>query len=165
MGLAPDRLRFEDEEAEAEGATGDGSSGAEKTGLELRCKKCRRVLATEPFIVPHRVGEAAAARTPCPHFFVEPLSWMRPVLEEGELEGRLVCPNVKCAASIGRYAWQGFKCSCSEWVCPALSLQRSKVDDVVTRPAGSGRAGTDADRMAALGIRLPPGTTARQENL
>ncbi|KAH6855538.1 protein-tyrosine phosphatase-like protein [Chaetomium sp. MPI-CAGE-AT-0009] len=139
IGRAPDRIRFEDEEA----------PGA------IRCKKCRRVLATGPFIVPHR-GRGEADRADCPHFFIEALSWMRPILEEGALDGRLICPNAKCSASIGRYAWQGFKCSCGEWVAPAFSLQSSKVDKVVTRSQNTG-AGAIADRMAALGIRMPPG--------
>lgn len=173
IGRAPDRLRFEDEDEdeEEEGGCGGGP------GLELRCKKCRRVLATKPFVVPH--GGAGGGKGPkaasCPHFFVEPMSWMRPILEEGVLEGRLACPNAKCGASIGRYTWQGFKCGCGEWVCPAFSLHRSKVDGVVTRPGGAaapgpGRGvvlGAEADRMAALGIRLPPGLGAvpRKENL
>ena len=158
VGRAPDRIRFEDEEAAQDKAKlGAADSGAGST--ELRCKKCRRVLATGSFIVAHQ-GRNNAERSDCPHFFVEALSWMRPVLEQGELDGRLVCPNTKCAASIGRYAWQGFKCSCGDWVAPAFSLQRSKVDKVVTAPRPSGGAGALAGRMAALGIRMPPGRPA-----
>jgi len=181
IGRAPDRLRFEDEvgdeEVVSEGARVDALG---KQGLELRCKKCRRVLATEPFVVPHQrggAGESSAASTaapsdPCQHFFVEPLSWMRPVLEQGVLDGRLLCPNDRCGASIGRYSWQGFKCNCREWVCPAFSLQRNRVDDVVisARPAVGGGGGiqdAEIDRMAAMGIRLPPGARAatKRENL
>ncbi|KAH6632862.1 protein-tyrosine phosphatase-like protein [Chaetomium tenue] len=151
IGRAPDWIRFEDEETigAAVKATEAG------TGTELRCKKCRRVLATGPFIVPHR-GTDEVDRADCPHFFIEALSWMRPILEEGALDGRLICPNAKCSASIGRYAWQGFKCSCGEWVAPAFSLQNSKVDKVVKGRQGAG-AGAVAERMAALGIRMPPG--------
>lgn len=151
IGRAPDWIRFEDEEAPEGGA----KAAAAGTGTELRCKKCRRVLATGPFIVSHR-GTGEADRADCPHFFVEALSWMRPILEEGALDGRLICPNMKCSASIGRYAWQGFKCSCNEWVAPAFSLQNSKVDKVVTGRQNAGAAAI-ADRMAALGIRMPPG--------
>jgi dual specificity phosphatase 12 len=151
IGRAPDWIRFEDEETLGGGV----KAAAAGTGTELRCKKCRRVLATGPFIVPHR-GTDEAERTGCPHIFIEALSWMRPILEEGALDGRLICPNTKCSASIGRYAWQGFKCSCSEWVAPAFSLQNSKVDKVVTRGQNAG-TGAIADRMAALGIRAPPG--------
>lgn len=155
IGRAPDWIRFEDEAA-SENSTGaeDAPGGA---GMELRCKKCRRVLATKPFVVPHQ-GRGSGERSECPHFFIEALSWMRPILEEGALDGRLVCPNTKCTASIGRYAWQGFKCSCGDWVAPAFSLQKSKVDKVVTASAQHASGVTIADRMAALGIRMPPGS-------
>ncbi|TPX12924.1 uncharacterized protein E0L32_006569 [Thyridium curvatum] len=193
IGRAPDWLRFEDEEEGGGGAADggqeedveEGEESAVKSGrpnTELRCKKCRRVLATQPFIVTHEPLDATSKQKgPCQHVFIEPLSWMRPTLERGELEGRLVCPNAKCGSSIGRYAWQGFKCTCREWVCPAFSLQRSKVDEVTvpgTSTSGSGaaarngrgggRVGGDISvdarqRAAAMGIRMPPGF--RKENL
>ena len=154
IGKAPDRIRFEDEETP--GGANAGGHGTEGVDTDLRCKKCRRVLATGGFIVPHQ-GQGNAELPSCPHFFVEALSWMRPILEQGELDGRLICPNTKCGASIGRYAWQGFKCSCGEWVAPAFSLQNSKVDKVVTGKRGKDGAAGIAGRMAALGIRMPPG--------
>lgn len=164
LGKKPDWILFEDETDAPR-----SKSVAEGQGKDLRCKKCRRVLATQQFIIPHQRSAAAGpgggkgpATQPCPHHFVEALSWMKPVLEAGELDGRLVCPNPKCGSSIGRYAWQGFKCSCGEWVCPAFSLGASKVDEVVARRPGPGTsepgAGARPDvRAAALGIRLPPG--------
>ena len=155
IGRAPDWIRFEDEEMPA-GVAKSGSPGNGGSDTDLRCKKCRRVLATGAFVVPHR-GRGHTDPLDCPHFFIEALSWMRPILEEGELDGRLICPNTKCGASIGRYAWQGFKCSCGEWVAPAFSLQNSKVDKVVTNKRGDDGSSTIADRMAALGIRMPPG--------
>jgi len=168
IGRAPDWIRFEDEEAEKD----DQQTKAESL-VELRCKKCRRMLVTQPFIVEHQ-GRGNKERSDCGHVFIEALSWMRPTLEAGELEGRLVCPNAKCVASVGRYAWQGFKCSCGDWVAPAFSLQKSKVDEISTVAVGKNGASADsvADRMAALGIRMPPGAAAgstgqggRQENL
>jgi dual specificity phosphatase 12 len=161
IGRAPDWIRFEDEEQASEEAdAGSQGGGGNVNEMALRCKKCRRVLATRAFIIPHQ-GNGNEARSDCPHFFVEALSWMRPILEQGALDGRLICPNTKCAASIGRYAWQGFKCSCGDWVAPAFSLQRSKVDEVRTAGApqhgGAGGAAALAGRMAALGIRMPPG--------
>jgi dual specificity phosphatase 12 len=164
VGRAPDWIRFEDEETTGGGAKDGGTDDGEGSA-ELRCKKCRRVLATDAFIVPHQ-GRGNAERSDCGHFFIEALSWMRPILEEGVLEGRLICPHAKCAASIGRYAWQGFKCSCGDWVAPAFSLQKSKVDRVVTVPRQNSSASAIADRMAALGIRMPPAAAAGcKENL
>lgn len=137
---APSRLRFEDEHMDRNHDT---------SGLSLRCKKCSRTLVTAPYIVPHkdRVGETA---THCQHFFIEPLSWMREELEKGTLNGRLLCPTARCGAAVGRYDWKGYRCSCGGWVCPAFSLQRARVDDVVIR------TGDDAQKRS-LGIRMPPG--------
>lgn len=192
IGKAPEWIRFEDDHADevklpkADGATG-GAAAAEDDDKsstkisELRCKKCRRVLATSRFIIPHQ--QQATGKPSCPHHFIEPLSWMRDVLEEGLLDGRLMCPGnggggSRCGANIGRYAWQGFKCSCGEWVCPAFSLQASKVDEIRVpkrqqgssphqqqQGGGAGDSGGDtaAARAAALGIRMPPGR--RQNNL
>lgn len=104
---------------------------------------------------------------------------MRTELEQGLLHGRLECPNAKCKASLGKYAWQGMKCSCGIWVCPAFSLQKGRVDEVTLRlgmrggdSSGVGAASGEAakggeagksDGVAALGIRMPPGM--RKENL
>lgn len=55
---------------------------------------------------------------------------MRPVLSQGNLEGRLECPNARCRQNVGKYAWQGMKCSCGEWVVPGISIGRGKVDVV-----------------------------------
>ncbi|KAI5461978.1 protein-tyrosine phosphatase-like protein [Mariannaea sp. PMI_226] len=147
VGQAPTRLRFEDEEIQP---SDDGS------GLSLRCKKCRRTLATAPFIIDHKPSDKNAAG--CQHFFLEPLGWMRSVLEQGELNGRLTCPNPKCGAGVGRYDWKGFKCSCSGWVTPAFSLQRARVDDVVKRTLGTAAG-------QAMGIRMPPVVRPRGGNL
>jgi len=145
LGKAPDWIIFEDEAASPQ-----GDEARAVSERELRCKMCRRVLATGPFVVPH-VPRSPKAPGACPHFFVEPLSWMRPVLEEGGLDGRLVCPNTRCGATVGRYSWQGFKCSCDEWVCPAFSLQRSRVDDIASAPRDPG-----PDPRQGPGLRPPP---------
>jgi dual specificity phosphatase 12 len=202
IGKAPEWIRFEDDHADEEklpnpnpnpnpnpDADADAGDGRSTTTIsELRCKKCRRVLATSRFIIPHQQQPAAAAtatasKPRCPQHFIEPLSWMRGVLEEGLLDGRLICPGggsgssgSRCGTNVGRYAWQGFKCSCGEWVCPAFSLQASKVDEIrVPKKQGpphnqqgggerGGGGGPTSDqeaaasaRAAALGIRMPPG--------
>ncbi|KAF5659812.1 tyrosine phosphatase yvh1 [Fusarium heterosporum] len=144
VGQAPTRLRFEDEETQPR----------DESGLSLRCKKCRRTLVTAPFIQQHRPSEKQSSAPTCQHYFVEPLSWMRGVLEQGELNGRLICPNEKCGAGVGRYDWKGFRCSCGGWVTPAFSLQKARVDDVVKLPTGQN-----------MGIRMPPGMAPRNGNL
>ncbi|KAJ8123489.1 hypothetical protein ONZ43_g580 [Nemania bipapillata] len=145
MRVAPDaeRIRFEDE-VRAEEKEEDDATVTQRNEKEARCKKCRRTLATPNFLVSHTpTGEAASST--CAHIFIDTLSWMRPMLEEGALDGRLVCPNSKCGATVGRFAWQGLQCTCKQWVVPAFSLNRSRVDEVSSRPIGSSA------------IRMPPG--------
>ncbi|KAK5989489.1 Tyrosine-protein phosphatase YVH1-like protein [Cladobotryum mycophilum] len=175
VGQAPSRLRFEDEFAQpAE------SSGRAASGVSLRCKKCRRTLATAPFILQHEplpssspslessptatatLPAAPAAPTACQHIFVEPLSWMRTELEKGEMSGRLSCPHARCGAGVGRYDWKGFRCTCGEWVTPGFSLQRARVDEEVRRAAPAVMSGGGARAARNLGIRMPPGARGRE---
>lgn len=113
----------------------------------------RRPLATSQYLTSHEPlrdssGEKSSNTSPaCGHYFLDALSWMRPELEQGKLDGRLECP--KCHANVGKYAWQGMQCSCGDWVLPAISLQKSRVDTAKTRPTGSVAGG--------MGIRMPPG--------
>ncbi|KAF2035448.1 dual specificity protein phosphatase 12 [Setomelanomma holmii] len=147
-GQAPeaDKIRFEDEHVTDQ-----------KSGFELRCRKCRRPLATSQYLLPHSSPSIAsdgqsADSTPttssrdCAHYFLDPLSWMRPELEQGKLDGRLECP--KCQTNVGKYAWQGMQCSCGDWIVPGISLSKSRIDEA---------------RKSTVGIRRPPG--AAQQNL
>ena len=147
-GRAPESIRFEDE-------TTDGVGGGE---VEFRCRKCRRSLATSAYLTAHPTKPSPVSHSnendqetnmspisslaptnsipqqQCAHLFLDPLSWMRPELEQGKLDGRLECPNTKCKTNVGKYAWQGMKCSCGAWVVPAISLARSRVDEIKSRP-------------------------------
>jgi dual specificity phosphatase 12 len=138
-GQAPEIIRFGDETDENKHAKGE---------VEYRCRRCRRNLATSSYLIEHTpkasVADADNERGPiseiqnpgnkpksqCAHLFFDPLSWMRPELSQGKLDGRLECPNPKCRSNIGKYAWQGMKCSCGAWVLPAISLSRSKIDEI-----------------------------------
>ncbi|GAB1518727.1 tyrosine protein phosphatase yvh1 [Rhizoctonia solani] len=66
----------------------------------------------------------------CSGYFVEPLKWMKPFLETGQLAGKIICPNPKCGAKLGNYDWAGVSCSCKEWVTPGFCIHRSKVDEI-----------------------------------
>jgi dual specificity phosphatase 12 len=58
-------------------------------GIIYRCKKCRRMLATQEFVVTHEVGAGGKSfnrgkqsddddkQTECPCIFVEPMKWMQ----------------------------------------------------------------------------------------
>lgn len=142
-GVAPEvsELRFGDEgnatpmNLAAEEGSADLNSGehTSEPTISYRCRRCRNPLATSAYLVPHNPKRPATSQ-PCAHLHLTPLSWMRPELEQGKLEGRLECPNQKCGQSVGRYAWQGMKCSCGEWVVPGMTLGRGRVDEIRERP-------------------------------
>ncbi|KAI9717690.1 MAG: tyrosine protein phosphatase yvh1, partial [Chrysothrix sp. TS-e1954] len=145
-GMAPeaDKIRFEDEQSSQKGPK----------HTELRCRRCRRALATSQYLVEHKPKEDPTVPdsnpvppSACAHYFLDPLSWMRPELEQGKLEGRLECP--KCRTNVGKYAWQGMQCSCGDWVVPGISLTKGRIDEVRTTGV--------AESSESLGIRRPPG--------
>lgn len=55
------------------------------------------------------------------------------------------------------------QCSCGKWVVPAMGVAKSRVD-VVDKAAR--RSGATNSRLAAMGIRLPPGmrSTSAEES-
>ncbi|KAJ5081583.1 hypothetical protein NUU61_009847 [Penicillium alfredii] len=176
-GRAPEMksVRFEDEQPlrpqEDSGRT-----------VEVKCRKCRRKLASTKFIIYHEKKQPSAkvkANLECAHIFLHPLTWMRPSLfpsEEGSkmeadsshsghpddapLSGRLTCPNTTCGANIGKFAWQGMQCSCGSWVVPAIGLAKARVD--VTNRVNLARG--PGNLPPALGIRLPPGMRDANES-
>ena len=127
-------------------------------------KLFRRTLATSQYLTDHKRTEQSASvqdkdggakgtSPACAHYFLDPLSWMRPELEQGKLDGRLECP--KCNTNVGKYAWQGMQCSCGDWVSPGISLAKGRIDEVKSRTSTA----------ASLGIRQPPTPGKKQENL
>lgn len=47
---------------------------------------------------------------------------MDPILQEGNMAGKIFCPNDKCKAKLGNYDWAGVACGCREWVTPVSRL-------------------------------------------
>ncbi|EDK36210.2 hypothetical protein PGUG_00308 [Meyerozyma guilliermondii ATCC 6260] len=119
---------------------------------QLRCKRCRQVLALSSQIETHvppeadsrqaqfiktapnsrRIIDVKPASPSCSHYFLtEPLNWMKDELQgKGELDGKFQCP--KCNSKVGGYSWKGTRCSCGRWMIPALHVQTAKVDFVKT---------------------------------
>lgn len=117
--------------------------------VQIKCRKCRRLLARKQFIIDHATP---SHDQPCAHIFLHPLSWMRPALSDAQLDGRLTCPNPRCAANLGKFAWQGLKCSCGQWVTPGFGVARGRIDEVKINPTAAGGArGSE--------LRMPPTTT------
>lgn len=161
-----DVVRFEDEhEYENVGdgiaaPTAETDPGSEKSPMDLKCRKCRRLLAKSTFTVEHKPPQGKAIAD-CQHIFLHPLSWMKEALEAGELEGRLTCPNEKCGANVGKYSWQGMRCNCGGWETPVFAVARSRVDEA---PARQSSAASTVPEGGA--VRLPPGMRrAGGENL
>lgn len=96
-----------------------------------------------------------ASSNECAHHFIDPLSWMREVLSQGKLEGKLECPNARCNTLVGKYAWHGMRCSCGGWEVPGISLTKSKVDEVRVRSGGAGAVGAFGEGLGK--IRRGPG--------
>ncbi|KAG8372139.1 hypothetical protein BUALT_Bualt12G0035300 [Buddleja alternifolia] len=107
-----------------------------------RCKKCRRLVALQENVLDHVPGEGETCfewhkrrsgnpfnrsdENECSSIFVEPLRWMTTAVEEGALEGKLLC--VHCEARLGYFNWSGIQCSCGSWITPAFQLHKSRVD-------------------------------------
>lgn len=134
-------------------------------------------MATTPFIIPHEEEKKNTAKSSatadCGHVFLHPLTWMRPSLfpsevgadagadttygahpDDAPLSGRLTCPNPVCGSNVGKFAWQGLRCSCGGWVVPAIGLTKARVD--IAYQVNMARANP--------AIRLPPGMRALPAN-
>ncbi|KAK3019207.1 hypothetical protein RJ639_004861, partial [Escallonia herrerae] len=114
-----------------------------KPEVIYRCKKCRRILASQEHVVAHEPGggekcfirwmkksdivrETDKEPPQCSSIFVEPLKWME-TLEEGSVGGKLHC--VGCKARLGLFNWAGIRCNCGAWVVPAFQLHKNKIDE------------------------------------
>ena len=152
-----DVVRFEDEHEYEDVGQGIAAPtektdpGAGRSATELKCRKCRRLLAKSSFAVEHAPAAGKSAAD-CQHVFLHPLSWMKGALEAGQLEGRLTCPNEKCGANVGKYSWQGMRCNCGGWETPAFAVAKGRIDEAPARPAPAALAGSGGGA-----VRLPPG--------
>ncbi|KAJ3686283.1 hypothetical protein LUZ61_015447 [Rhynchospora tenuis] len=118
------------------------SSPGEKPKVIYRCKKCRRIVASEELVVPHEQGEGekcfkwqdrdtnwSEKKPQCTAIFVQPMKWMQAV-EDGNVADKLFCMG--CKARLGSFNWAGMQCSCGAWVNPAFQLIKSKLDESST---------------------------------
>lgn len=90
-----------------------------------RCKKCRRILASESNLITHQDIQAGAKGLCMKTYFLEPISWMNNITQS--TQGKLHCP--KCGVKLGSFSWiMGCQCPCGCQVAPAFYLTPSKVD-------------------------------------
>ncbi|KAJ5501461.1 Dual specificity phosphatase [Penicillium expansum] len=115
--------------------------------------------------------------------FSSPLTWMRPSLfpsedgadasadttygahpDDAPLSGRLTCPNPICGSNVGKFAWQGLRCSCGGWVVPAIGLTKARVDIAYQVNMAQGPRANPAIRLPP-GMRVPAANDAGRGNL
>ncbi|KAK9917815.1 hypothetical protein WJX75_008567 [Coccomyxa subellipsoidea] len=97
-----------------------------------RCRKCRRLLATEKNSIRLTTGaedsgggaEASEDEQEA-SLFVEPMQWMTE-LSSGEVSGKLYCPH--CKGRLGSYSWSGIQSSKRTWITPGFQLHLSRLD-------------------------------------
>ncbi|KAI4965951.1 hypothetical protein ZWY2020_047361 [Hordeum vulgare] len=112
---------------------------AANPGVIYRCRKCRRMVATQEYVVTHDVGlgeadflrrrndQADEKKPECSAcIFVEPMKWMQAV-EEGYVSNKLWCMG--CKTRLGSFDWAGMQCCCGAWVIPAFQLLKSRIDE------------------------------------
>lgn len=46
---------------------------------------------------------------------------------DGEMAGKIVCPNKKCGVKLGNYDWAGVRCSCKAWVVPVSATSATSL--------------------------------------
>ncbi|CAK9237404.1 unnamed protein product [Sphagnum troendelagicum] len=122
--------------------SGDQQAVIDRPSKVYRCKKCRRVVASEENVITHIPGAGVTSfkwrkrgvqvsgkdelvQPECTSIFVQPMQWMTPV-QEGLVESKLQC--IKCEARLGNFNWAGMQCSCGAWVNPAFQLHKGRID-------------------------------------
>lgn len=112
----------------------------------FRCKKCRTVLISQKDMVSHEPGAGQSAfnyrkrstalpsagtnLSQCNSYHIEAMDWIKGV-NDGAMEGKIVCPNAKCGVKLGSWSWAGEPCSCGAWVAPCFAVHKGKVDETV----------------------------------
>lgn len=89
-------------------------------------------MASHDTAIDRNTRSGAESPPPCHHIFVDP---DLTALRENALEGRLECPQERCRAKLGSFAWAGMACSCGRWIAPAFAIHRSRVDEVAMESA------------------------------
>ena len=111
--------------------------------LVFRCRKCRAPLFTGQVLESHEPGggqvafkhhkrdhRMGGAVESCTSHFLrsDGQTNMKSTEDwEGCLQGKLTC--AKCSTRVGDFNWSGMQCSCGAWVCPAIQVVKSKVDE------------------------------------
>ena len=118
-------------------------TATEDDPLVFRCRKCRAPLFTGQVLESHEPGGGqvafkhhkrdhrmgGAVESCTSHFLRSDGQTNMKSTEDwgGCLQGKLTC--AKCSTRVGDFNWSGMQCSCGAWVCPAIQVVKSKVDE------------------------------------
>ena len=121
----------------------------------LRCKKCRTSLASSTELLTHEPGQVphtsfrrrfkesrkislnpGPVADPCHLLFLDAsVQWLPSSVGQAnahmtsQIESRLDCPH--CQTKLGFWSWSGMACSCGQWVTPAFTVSKDRVDKSV----------------------------------
>ncbi|XP_047309118.1 probable inactive dual specificity protein phosphatase-like At4g18593 [Impatiens glandulifera] len=125
-------------ELELDDSMMEESESKEVQVVIYRCRKCRRMVASDDLVVPHERGGGQSSfkwkkrshngqgeAIECNSLFVEPMKWMEAV-EDGCVGDKLQC--IGCKTKLGSFNWAGMQCNCGAWVTPAFQIHKSRVD-------------------------------------
>ena len=122
---------------------------------QFSCRKCRAVLFGEDDLEdpPHEPAQhnfgyrkGGAAQGTCQSIFLHSVPpWV--TADTSTNEGKMECH--KCGTKVGHWNWSGAQCSCGTWVCPAIQVPSSRVDEVLPRCVDALPTGTVTSPLVA----------------
>ncbi|KAI9091117.1 hypothetical protein DFS34DRAFT_653703 [Phlyctochytrium arcticum] len=80
----------------------------------LRCASCRKPLVPGTRIISHAPSVDASGPIRCMMYHIEPMNWISAIHTASD--GRINCPNIKCAAKLGSWSWKESGFSDRGWV-------------------------------------------------
>ena len=118
------------------------------------CRKCRTIMFGEddfenPPHVPakHNFGyRKIGGGSGCQSIFLQSVP-PGMATDSSMNEGKITCP--KCDTKVGHWNWSGAQCSCGTWVCPAIQVPLSRVDEVLPHGADALPTGTVVSPLLA----------------
>lgn len=104
-----------EETEEADSETHESISASNQNGIKSAASLSAQL---PPHLAALRQGRAGQQlpqksvlhSSQCSAYFVEPLAWMSD-LKNGQVAGRLECPNGRCGAKLGSWDWAGMQCA------------------------------------------------------
>ena len=100
-----------------------------RLNTEYKCCSCRKVIFHHSDLQSNHILLSNPNRNAmkCTSYFLNEIpSWIQ--YNSTEANGKINCPNIKCAAKLGHWSWSGCQCGCQTWITPGFQIIKSKVD-------------------------------------